>query len=83
MPSGQPTREHLLGGQFGRVLIGAYVVSPARAARRIFLVGYVGIASPGLGDKFLSASVAAVVVGGASILGGSGSYLGPWPARCC
>ena len=59
------------------MLIGAYVASACSATLGgIFLVGYIGIASPGIGDKFLFASVAAVVVGGASILGGSGSYLG-------
>jgi ribose transport system permease protein len=58
-----------------RVLVGAYVVSSfAAALGGIFLLGYVGIAFAGMGEKFLFSSVAAVVVGGASILGGSGSY---------
>lgn len=59
------------------VIVGTYVTSACTAALGgIFLVGYIGISSAGIGDKFLFASVAAVVVGGASILGGSGSYLG-------
>jgi ribose transport system permease protein len=59
------------------VIVGSYVTCACTAALGgIFLVGYVGISSAGIGDKFLFASVAAVVVGGASILGGSGSYLG-------
>jgi ribose transport system permease protein len=59
------------------VIVGTYVTSAcASALGGIFLVGYVGISSSGIGDKFLFASVAAVVVGGASILGGSGGYLG-------
>jgi ribose transport system permease protein len=57
------------------VLVGAYVVSSLAAALGgIFLLGYVGIAFAGMGEKYLFSSVAAVVVGGASILGGSGSY---------
>ncbi len=59
------------------VIVGSYIASACTAALGgIFLVGYVGISSAGIGDKFLFASVAAVVVGGASILGGSGNYLG-------
>jgi ribose transport system permease protein len=59
------------------VIVGSYVTSACTAAiGGMFLVGYVGISSAGIGDKFLFASVAAVVVGGASILGGSGTYLG-------
>jgi len=72
-----PTVSTFSGVNSARVLIGAYVASACSATLGgIFLVGYIGIASPGIGDKFLFASVAAVVVGGASILGGSGSYLG-------
>jgi ribose transport system permease protein len=59
------------------VLVAAYMVSSLAAALGgIFLLGYVGVAFPGMGDKFLFSSVAAVVVGGASILGGTGSYVG-------
>jgi ribose transport system permease protein len=59
------------------VLIGAYVAASCSAALGgIFLLGYVGVAFPGMGDKFLFSSVAAVVVGGASILGGKGGYFG-------
>jgi ribose transport system permease protein len=42
----------------------------------IALVGYGGQPSLGLGDPYLFESIAAVVVGGVSILGGRGHYLG-------
>jgi ribose transport system permease protein len=59
------------------VIVTAYMVSSAAAALGgIFLLGYVGVAFPGMGDNFLFSSVAAVVVGGASILGGKGGYFG-------
>jgi ribose transport system permease protein len=42
----------------------------------ILLVGFGGQASLGMGTPYLFQSIAAVVIGGVSILGGSGSYLG-------
>ncbi|HLY89727.1 MAG TPA: ABC transporter permease [Acetobacteraceae bacterium] len=42
----------------------------------ILLVGFGGQASLGMGAPYLFQSIAAVVIGGVSILGGSGSYLG-------
>ncbi len=42
----------------------------------IALVGYGGSPSLGIGDPYLFQSIAAVVIGGMSILGGRGSYLG-------
>lgn len=42
----------------------------------ILLVGFGGQASLGMGSPYLFQSIAAVVIGGVSILGGSGSYLG-------
>jgi len=48
----------------------------------ILLVGFGGQASLGMGSPYLFQSIAAVVIGGVSILGGSGNYLGPRPARC-
>jgi ribose transport system permease protein len=42
----------------------------------VVIVGFYGQASPQMGATYLLASVAAVVVGGASIFGGSGSFVG-------
>ena len=42
----------------------------------MLLTGYSGQAYLGMGDPYLFTSIAAVAIGGASILGGSGHYLG-------
>jgi ribose transport system permease protein len=42
----------------------------------ILLVGFGGQASLGMGEPYLFQSIAAVVIGGVSILGGRGQYLG-------
>jgi len=60
-----------------RVTVVTYVVSGVAAALAgIVLTGYTGQAYLGMGDPYLFSSVAAVAIGGASILGGSGHYLG-------
>jgi ribose transport system permease protein len=60
-----------------RVRVAAYVVSGATAALAgLLLAGYSEQAFGNLGDPYLFASVAAVAIGGASILGGRGSYVG-------
>ena len=60
-----------------RVTVITYVISGLSAALAgIMLTGYVGQAYLGMGDPYLFSSVAAVAIGGASILGGSGHYLG-------
>lgn len=66
--SGVPTR---------RTTTLTYVASGLTAALAgILLPGYTGQAYLGMGDPYLFTSVAAVAIGGASILGGGGSYLG-------
>jgi ribose transport system permease protein len=60
-----------------RVTVVTYVVCAMTAALAgIVLSGYTGQAYLGMGDPYLFSSVAAVAIGGASILGGSGHYLG-------
>ena len=60
-----------------RVRTAAYMISGSTAALGGMLVaGYSGQAFAQLGAPFLFSSVAAVAIGGASILGGHGSYLG-------
>jgi ribose transport system permease protein len=60
-----------------RATVVTYVVCGMTAALAgTVLTGYVGQAYLGMGDPYLFSSVAAVAIGGASILGGSGHYLG-------
>jgi ribose transport system permease protein len=59
------------------VTVTLYMLSGVFAAvAGIALVAYGGQPSLGLGDPYLFESIAAVVVGGVSILGGRGHYLG-------
>jgi len=59
------------------VLVPAYMLSSIAAAMAgMVFLGFVGLAYPGMGDRYLFVSIAAVIVGGASILGGNGHYFG-------
>jgi ribose transport system permease protein len=54
-----------------------YVISSLAAGfAGIALAGYVGETYLGMGDPYLFTSIAAVAIGGASILGGTGNYIG-------
>ena len=67
----------LVGVRVGMVVIGAFVMSAVAAALTgMMLVGYGGGATLGMGDAYFLSSIAVVVVGGSSILGGRGTYLG-------
>jgi ribose transport system permease protein len=60
-----------------RTTVLTYVISGLSAALAgMLLTGYSGQAYLGMGDPYLFTSIAAVAIGGASILGGSGHYLG-------
>jgi ribose transport system permease protein len=60
-----------------RTIVATYMISGATAALAgMLLTGYSGQAYLGMGDTYLFTSIAAVAIGGASILGGSGHYLG-------
>jgi ribose transport system permease protein len=60
-----------------RTTITAYAISGTTAALAgILLCGYSRQAYLGMGDPYLFTSIAAVAIGGVSILGGTGSYLG-------
>ncbi len=68
---------YVAGVHVGRTVIGAFVVSSVCAALTgMLIVGYGGGATLGMGDPYFLSSIAVVVVGGSSILGGRGSYLG-------
>jgi ribose transport system permease protein len=59
------------------LVLGVYLLSAALSAiTGMLLIGFTGNSYLGMGDSYSLASVAAVVMGGTSILGGSGSYLG-------
>ena len=65
------------GVPVARTTITAYAVSGARAALAgILLDGYADSPISGWATRILFTSIAAVAIGGTSILGGSGSYLG-------
>ncbi len=60
-----------------RTTITAYAISGVTAALAgMLLAGYSRQAYLGMGDPYLFTSIAAVAIGGVSILGGTGSYLG-------
>ena len=72
-----PRAAYLSGIGVRGVTVALYTLSGLFAAvAGIALVAYGGQASLGLGDPYLFESIAAVVVGGVSILGGRGQYVG-------
>lgn len=71
-----PRAAELMGVPVGGVLIVAYVVSAVMACvGGLLITAYIGAPSLGIGNQFLLTSIAAVVVGGASLSGGVGSVL--------
>lgn len=67
----------LSGIRVGRVRLATYAISGgASAFAGVVLSGYVGTTYLDIGAPYLFTSIAAVVVGGASILGGRGTYWG-------
>jgi ribose transport system permease protein len=71
------TVSELSGVRVAPVQVATYVISALTAAVAGLLVtGFTGQAYLGIGDPYLFASVAAVAIGGAPLLGGSGHYLG-------
>ncbi len=68
---------YLSGVNTRRVLIIAFAASGGLAAfGGVLLAGYASKAAQSMGDAYLLPAIAAVVLGGTSILGGRGSYLG-------
>jgi ribose transport system permease protein len=69
---------YLSGVNVRLVIVVAYMLSALVAGLDgVFLAGYVTQSYIGMGDTYLFPSIAAVVVGGVSIYGGQGGYLGP------
>jgi ribose transport system permease protein len=72
-----PAAARIAGVPVERVVVGAYAISAACGGLcGMMLVGYANGATLRMGDSYLLPSIAAVVIGGSSILGGSGSFLG-------
>ena len=71
------TRAHRLGVSVRTVTVGAFVLCSMFAALGgISLGGQVGIGDPSVGVDYTLTAITAVVLGGASIFGGRGSFIG-------
>jgi ribose transport system permease protein len=72
-----PLVTRIAGVRHHAVVIATYAISALISAiTGLLITGFDGQSYLGLGDPYLFASIAAVAVGGASVLGGSGNYLG-------
>jgi ribose transport system permease protein len=68
---------YLSGARTRMVVMAAFALSGALSAfGGVLLAGYASKAAQAMGDPYLLPAIAAVVLGGTSILGGRGSYLG-------
>ena len=68
---------YLSGVDARRVVMAVFALSGGAAAfGGVLLAGYASKAAQSMGDAYLLPAIAAVVLGGASILGGRGAYLG-------
>ncbi|NRP72591.1 Ribose import permease protein RbsC [Ensifer psoraleae] len=68
---------YLSGVDTRRIVMIAFAISGALSAfGGVLLAGYASKAAQAMGDAYLLPAIAAVVLGGTSILGGRGSYLG-------
>lgn len=68
---------YLSGVRTRRVLIGAFVISGVmNALAGLLIAGNAGRSFNEMGETYLLPAIAAVIIGGTSILGGSGKYLG-------
>ncbi|KJE75445.1 ATP-binding cassette domain-containing protein [Ferrimicrobium acidiphilum] len=68
---------HRVGVRVGRVVLYAYVISAVMAVLAgILLYAQVGIGDPSVGINYSLDAIAAVVLGGASVYGGRGSFIG-------
>jgi ribose transport system permease protein len=71
------TAAYLSGINTRRIVLMAFVACGALAALGgVLLAGYASKAAQSMGDAYLLPAIAAVVLGGTSILGGRGRYLG-------
>ena len=72
-----PEASRIVGLKDKPTIIASYAISGfCSALTGIMLVGYSDAATLRMGDPYVMMSIAAVVIGGSSILGGKGKYLG-------
>ena len=72
-----PLAARLSGVSVTRTVVTVYVISAlCSALGGLLLAGYLNQSFPSMGSTYLFTSIAVVLIGGASILGGSGHYLG-------
>ena len=70
-------RGYLSGADTQRIVLIRFAVAGGLSAfGGVLLAGYASKAAQGMGDAYLLPAIASVVLGGASILGGRGSYFG-------
>src|SRR5512147_3075968 len=68
---------YLSGARTGAVVIAAFALAGGLSAfGGVLLAGYASKAAQAMGDPYLLPAIASVVLGGTSILGGRGNYLG-------
>ena len=68
---------YLSGARTRRVVMTAFAIAGGLSAfGGVLLAGYASKAAQAMGDPYLLPAIAAVVLGGTSILGGRGNYLG-------
>ncbi|WPO97789.1 ABC transporter permease [Pseudomonas sp. HR96] len=76
-----PRAAELAGVRVGRVRFATYVLSAVFASLcGVLLAGFSGGASLSMGDEYLLASIAVVVIGGTSVAGGYSNIPGLWGA---
>lgn len=76
-----PRAAELAGVRVGRVRFATYVLSAVFASVcGLLLAGFSGGASLSMGDEYLLASIAVVVIGGTSVAGGFSNIPGIWGA---
>jgi len=77
------SRAHRLGARVNTTKVLAYVVCAlCAAAGGVILAAQIGVGDPTAGVDDTLTSIIAVVLGGASIFGGRGSYLGAFLGAC-
>ena len=66
-----------LGVNINRTIIGAYIASTVFAGLgAVIIMGLIGLGDPAQGTSYTLQSITAVVLGGTSLLGGRGSFIG-------